>query len=221
MTKKKKAISVKDEIFKMRKSQQEIEDDELLGSNSLNQWNDSQINDNEDFEEFQIKGIEPKDEIVFTREDNDNINSKWKQRQKDLYNRTQKFLKKLEQREIDYQRENYPTHLFEKIEQGFMRIEPQVQGEEVLGTESIKAETREGIYQDVQKEMRNYYKSNDQDNEVDDSDSMEILDSDDETYIRLDTNIKTDRKNNPDDENSHTTSLVSSVETFSSSGNVN
>ena len=134
------------------------------------------------------KGVKPKEEIVFTREDNDNINSKWKQRQKDLYSRTQKFLRKLEQREIDFQKQNFPEALFQKLEEGFYKLEEgKLEEREERGND--KDERAEAIYKGVRNQIKDYFVEDHHSEE----DSQDIYNSEDEVYIRLDT-IKTKKK---------------------------
>lgn len=129
------------------------------------------------------KGVGPKEEIVFTREDNDNINSKWKQRQKDLYTRTQKFLRKLEQREINFQKENFPEALFQKLEEGFFKLE-EGKSEERKDDAIDQDDRAEAINKGVRAQVKEYFVECSEDS---DEDSEEIYNSEDEVYIRLDT----------------------------------
>lgn len=144
---------------------------------------EAQLQKSANFEDASNRRVKPKEEIVFTREDNDNINSKWKQRQKDLYSKTQKFLRKLEQREIDFQKENFPEALFQKLEEGFFKLE-EGKSEERPEDARDADDRAEVIYKGVRRQIKDYFGGGEGQAE---EDSDEIYNSEEEVYVRLDT----------------------------------
>lgn len=180
----------------------EFEEDKLNQSSS--QYTKEKI--------IQLK-LNPKEEIIYIKEDHNNVNSKWKQRQKDIYNKTQNFLRKLEEREIEFQRENYPEELFQKIQSGFLKIDKLKNNSEERGEEVKRGfGLHEDVYENDQNNLKKYYLSQ---SDSDENNSKDIFNSDDETFLKLETKQSESDEDNKIDE----LSLGSSNQLISSSSN--
>jgi hypothetical protein len=180
----------------------EVEEEKV--NQSTGQYNKDKIK--------QLK-LNPKEEIIYIKEDHNNVNSKWKQRQKDIYNKTQNFLRKLEEREIEFQRENYPEELFKKIQSGFLKIDKLKNNSEVRGEEDKRGfGMNEDVYENDQNNLKKYYLSQ---SDSDENNSKDIFNSDDETFLKLET-----KQSDEDNSKINELSLGSSNQEISSSSNL-